>query len=539
MPLYRTHITILQQIATSHPDVNAFRVPQYDAETNEILQWHPITYSRFFADVELFARYWVQQFSSQGIPPRSVVGIWLGGSTYVDCVHIYSIVRAGYVPQLFSLKLPEPTIIFELLEKSNGKALIYDSSFFSPMSFSSSIPVHVAVDIRAETVADVSLPLIVESHNADETLMIFHTSGSTSGRPKVIRCSYSWWDACLVKSRECVVPKNPARQDVTTWMGSMCHIGQTFMFSGHLQHASCTVQTSSQAFPSSELMDMVARCGLNHLTIFPTYLAKHLRNSRQDPKLLGMLQNLDQIFYSGLMLGQEDEEWVYRHGIKLRNCFGNTECGAMLLSDTEWKGMNAPLVPMEGTAYGFFPTTSNVDSEAGHQNANNRFLELVILSTSPDCPDPALRSADGHYHTGDLFIELSPGRYVSRGRDDDWIKSENSLRCDTKAIEDNVRVTCSDLVEDCIVVGNGRPSPALFIEVKAGLDEEKIKKDIIRRTRHFQTRRYLHEKITSTNFVIVVPQGTLPRTASKGNIRRRAVEEAYRVELDRIYGVEH
>ena len=286
-------------------------------------------------------------------------------------------------------------------------------------------------------------------------------------------------------------------------------------------------------------MDMVARCGLNRMNIFPTYLAKHLRTSRQDPKLLGMLQNLDEIFYSGLMLGQEDEEWVHRHGIKLRNCFGNTECGAMLLSDPEWKGMNAPLVPMDGTDYGFFPTTSSSDSASGHQNANNRFLELVILSTSPDCPDPALRAADGHYHTGDLFIEVSPGHYVSRGRDDDWIKSENSLRCDTKAIEDNVRMTCPDLIEDCIVVGNGRPSPTLFIEMKAGLSEEKVKKDIVRRTRQFHARRYLHEKITSTKFIVVMPKNTLPRTASKGNIRRRAVEETYKVELDRIYGVEH
>jgi acyl-coenzyme A synthetase/AMP-(fatty) acid ligase len=284
-------------------------------------------------------------------------------------------------------------------------------------------------------------------------------------------------------------------------------------------------------------MDMVARCGLNRMIIFPTFLVKHLQNSRQDPKLLGMLQNLDEIFYSGLMLGQEDEEWVHRHGIVVRNCFGNTECGSMLLSDLNWKGMNAPLVPMEGTSYGFFPTASSSSSENGHQNVNSRFLELVILSSSPDCPDPALRSADGHYHTGDLFIEVSPGRYVSRGRDDDWIKTENSLRCDTKSIEDNVRTTCPDLVEDCIVVGYGRPSPTLFIEMKAGLDEQKVKKDIVRRTRPFHARRYLHEKIISANFIVVVPQDTLPRTASKGNIRRRAVEQTFKAELDRIYGV--
>ena len=317
----------------------------------------------------------------------------------------------------------------------------------------------------------------------------------------------------------------------------MCHIGQTFMYAGHLQHAACTIEPSAQAFPSSELMDMIARCGLNRLNQFPTFLAIHLRNSRQDPKLLAMLQNLDLIFYSGLMLSQDDEEWVHRHGIRIVNCFGSTECTAMLLSDPDWKGMRAPLVAMEGTEYGFFPIDSSSDDEPKHQNANGRLLELVILSSSKDCPDRSLRSADGHYHTGDLFLEVGPGQYVSRGRDDDWIKSENSLRCDTKAIEDNVRATCADLIEDCIVVGNGRASPALFIEAKAGLNEDKVKRDIIRRTRQFHSRRYLHERISSTKFIVVVPPNTLPRTATKGNIRRRAVEDSFKTQLDCIYGV--
>ena len=142
----------------------------------------------------------------------------IGGSTYVDCVHIYSIVRAGYVPQLFSLRLPEPDIIFELLAKSDGKALIYDASFASMMPSSPSIPIFMAVDVRSEEVPTISLSPIVEPQNGDDTVMIFHTSGSTSGQPKVIRCSFSWWDACLAKSRQCTTPQDPARQDVTIWM---------------------------------------------------------------------------------------------------------------------------------------------------------------------------------------------------------------------------------------------------------------------------------------------------------------------------------
>lgn len=76
MPTYRTQITVLQQIATEHPDSPAFQVPQYDPSTRQILQWHPVTFSRFLADVELYARYWSAQLTANGVLPRSVVGMW-------------------------------------------------------------------------------------------------------------------------------------------------------------------------------------------------------------------------------------------------------------------------------------------------------------------------------------------------------------------------------------------------------------------------------------------------------------------------------
>ena len=324
----------------------------------------------------------------------------------------------------------------------------------------------------------------------------------------------------------------------------MCHIGQNFMLWGSLQHGSCTIQPTKITFSSAELLDMVARCGLNRLNQFATFLATQLRASRTDAKLLNALRGMDEVLYSGLMLPREDEEWACSNGILLKNLFGSTECGAMLLSIGGTGPDSRLLCPIKGTSYGFFPVTSASTSEAGYVDANSRLLELVILSESGDCPDRSLRSADGHYHTGDLFLEVAPGRYISRGRDDDWIKSQNSLRCDTKAIEDNVRATCADLVADCIVVGNGRPSPALFVEPKADLDEatlatteDGLKREIIRRTRQFHARRYLHERITSTQFIFVVPRGTLPRTATKGNIRRKEVEKTFRTELDAVFGM--
>jgi acyl-coenzyme A synthetase/AMP-(fatty) acid ligase len=203
----------------------------------------------------------------------------------------------------------------------------------------------------------------------------------------------------------------------------------------------------------------------------------------------------------------------------------------MLLSGGHHKNP-ALLQALPGTSYRFVPIDSSEDESVHQSNAG--LHELVILADSPDCPG-VLRHADGDFHTGDLFQEVFPGWYIFRGRDDDWIKSESSLRCDTKAIEDNTRAMCGNLIAECIVVGTGRPSPIMFIEPAVDMDQNKLKREIIRKTRHFHSRRYLHERIISSDMIVIVPRQTLPRTSTKGNIRRRAVEEAFKAEIDKIF----
>ncbi|OBZ76346.1 hypothetical protein A0H81_03063 [Grifola frondosa] len=518
MASYRTHLTVLESSASLYPDSPAFRLPQLDPTTGEVCEWATVTYSQFHHDVDHFARYWTRELSALDVSPRSVIGAWMGGVTYVDVLHIYGIARAGYVPQLFSLRMPNPDIIFELLDKSKGAALICDPSYHSTL-LQTSVPAFAALDVRDATLADTPLPPL-EHRSGDETVMIFHTSGSTSGRPKLVPCSYAWWDFTLAKAEAVMAPK-PARAGARTSRGSVCHMGQSFMLAGALQHGSCTVQYTSPAFSSAELADMVHRCGLTRMAQFPTYLATHLRAARCDPKLRAILQGLDEILVSGLSMSDADQRFVRENGIALMDCYGSTECGAMLLS-ADARNPHV-LRPVTGTSYAFVSTAQETqpESETGYHDTNMRLLELVILADSPDCPDRALRHADGNYHTGDLFLE----------------RERAPLR--RRAIEDNVLAECSDVVGACIVVGTGRPSPALFVEPKQAIDgdSEELRKTIIRRTRRFHARRYLHERIASPDFVVVVPVGTLPRTATKGNIRRRAVEDAFKTQLDRMYGV--
>lgn len=150
------------------------------------------------------------------MPPTHTYGNRIGGLTYTDLLHIYGMSRAGYVPQLFSLRLPNPEVIFELLHKANAKALVYDSSFANVVK-DSPVPSHLAVG--AAGVAPMDEPLPAMPHTSiDDTAFFFHTSGSTSGSPKLVAYSYRWFDSAIRKSYQIMKPRNPDRQDVTTWM---------------------------------------------------------------------------------------------------------------------------------------------------------------------------------------------------------------------------------------------------------------------------------------------------------------------------------
>ena len=141
----------------------------------------------------------------------------LSGLSYIDALHIYGIARAGYIPQLFSLRLPNPDVIFELLVKAEARALIHDPSFESILR-NAPVPVHVAQEVQEQEVEDVELPDLPEPVNGEDIVMVFHTSGSTSGSPKLVRCSYKWLDSMIAKAKVVSRPRNQDVQDVTVWM---------------------------------------------------------------------------------------------------------------------------------------------------------------------------------------------------------------------------------------------------------------------------------------------------------------------------------
>jgi acyl-CoA synthetase (AMP-forming)/AMP-acid ligase II len=249
--MLRSHLTVLESSAARYPSSPVFKVPQLDSQ-GSIEGWESITYQRFRGDVESYARYWAGVFKRDRIPQRSVIGIWcvdkciaairsrliqifrVSGFTYTDVLHIYGISRAGYIPQLFSLRLPNPEVIYELLHRANAQALVCAQTFESVLQ-GSSVPVHPAVfGASASDDSSVKLPNLSLAQGSD-IAFIFHTSGSTSGSPKLVPCNYQWLNTVVDKSSQICSPRNPSsrQQDVTVMMFVCCRSCNRKMNSHH------------------------------------------------------------------------------------------------------------------------------------------------------------------------------------------------------------------------------------------------------------------------------------------------------------------
>jgi acyl-coenzyme A synthetase/AMP-(fatty) acid ligase len=144
----------------------------------------------------------------------------LTGLRYDDVITIYGVSRAGYIPQLISLRLTSSAAVLDLLRAAGAKALVVDPSYSSETGETLlSLPIHFSLAVRqmdGQSMAPLT-PLPVPA-STDETVMIFHTSGSTGGSPKLVPCSAAWIDSVVAKAREACAPVDPNRRDVCTWM---------------------------------------------------------------------------------------------------------------------------------------------------------------------------------------------------------------------------------------------------------------------------------------------------------------------------------
>ncbi|KAL1946336.1 hypothetical protein VTO73DRAFT_15463 [Trametes versicolor] len=455
----------------------------------------------------------------------------------------------GYTPQFFSAYFEDVQTIAELLSESGGRALIVDSFNASKVNVATT-PLHVphftALD-DAQIAQAVSTITEGGTHHVEATFSpdapvgpddiaaLFHSSGTTGGRPKIIPNTYKMLNAVISRKLPAAGLSGSSadgEQTVLNTLGSLVNIATFHVFLGCIYAGACMVQSSSLAIAPQEFVGMTRACSLNRLAVYATFLSSLIRAAKQDDAVKVSLQSLRDIFHTGVALNKEDEEWASANGLKVINSYSTTETGPLLRASSGPDSSSHLLRPLAGSHAVFLPNTNSEDSSDGPQ-----LYELAVPSGVDECPPAEFCGADGYYHTKDLFERVDDG-WVYRGRAGDWIKVVSGF-CDTKNMEDIVRKACPELVHDVVVVGSGRAFPCLIVESAvdglAGEKQHAVAEEIVKRAAELSKSLYAHERIQDPLRVLVVEKGTLPRTREKGNIRRGATEEMFAQQLNDIY----
>ena len=74
--LLPSHMTVFEKSASEYPDLAAFRLPVIDDQTGQVKEWTDVAYKHFWVDIQSCARMWSRILRCEGIPRRSVIGVW-------------------------------------------------------------------------------------------------------------------------------------------------------------------------------------------------------------------------------------------------------------------------------------------------------------------------------------------------------------------------------------------------------------------------------------------------------------------------------
>ncbi|KAK7464738.1 hypothetical protein VKT23_005944 [Stygiomarasmius scandens] len=556
--LEKTHLQILDDAAKSYPDKPLFWLPKSTPEPGKPLEeWVPLTRKQFHWHVLLAKRFYASNFARMGVASGSIVGLWLSGNSHEDLIHALGVSAAGCVPQLFSLYYSHSEVVFELLVNSNAKALVIDSNLISDISGCPVPTIDIVSESTVPPVYKVSFGMSEPcGEDAQETLqsadfsfadeknnvaIMHHTSGSTSKIPKLIPWTHKWLTSVYTKFEEAWAPGvKHATQDVYVRLGNFNHCATWYEYLGCVLQGGCMIMPSSLSFSTEEILNMIKCCGLNRLCQYSMMMQPVLERARREPDFFQTLKGLRTIMYGGTSLAPEIELWAHESGLNMANIFASSECGLLMISSPGPKP--SLFKPLNGISYKFVPARGSEDNVVSSNLLKLPLLELVILPDSPDFPTSKhlLDPDDGLFYTGDFFERASykgEDRFIFRGRNNDWIKCAMGQICDAKAIEDAVRQYCADLISDCVVVGQNRRGPALLIEpaIERTSGYKDLQNSIVQRLADFNRNRFPHERVDNSNLILIVEPGMLPRTAAKGNIRRKSAEEQFRARLDEIF----
>lgn len=479
-----------------------------------------------------------QLLSSHGesLRKRTTVGL-LCPSTPEFLFTWLALMRLGHAVLLIAPQC-QPAAIKSLCEQCKVDLLLYDdvyaelakesASFEGARITASALPfVHESSisDILSQPMDDLAAPNPpVQEH---DVAYLHHTSGTSSGIPKPIPQPHRAAVGVLPSFEE---GKNHATFTTTP----LYHGGIADLFRAWTSGALIWL-FPGKAVPITatnviKCLDTAAAASKDKSTPAVKYFSSVpyvLQMLEADPTGLKYLQSMHIVGVGGAALPPEIGDRLIKQGVNLISRFGSAECGFLMSShrdyskDGDWQYLRLPF------------DSAFVRFEASSDNLS----ELVVL---PGWPHMAKRNRDdGSFATADLF-EPHPtidGAWKYHSRADSQLTLVTGKKFDPAPLE--AAIATSELVEDALIFGNGRPYPGvlLFRSGKAGqMNDDEFLQHVWIAVEKLNSESQDHARL-SKGMMIAMPVLSEPlEKSSKGTILRGAAEKRFSKKIEGAYG---
>ncbi|CAG8737264.1 15325_t:CDS:2, partial [Racocetra fulgida] len=346
--------------------------------------------------INKYVNYWNKHLMNENLNKNSVIG-YLAQSNPEYLFNFMALWKLGFQILFLSPRNSESALI-NLLQETKSRILIYDPqlskiSLNVQNEINSQRPQLLNIFQHPNNLKNDAIDYFAPDPKLDENpyekiIAIFHSSGSTSF-PKLVPLSNRY----LLNA----VKSNHTHEIVLS-------IAPLFHIYGFIRALKCILSPGSiYAFPivagsiplANEILYSLKQSNARILHTLPATLEQIYKYY---PEEIKTLLNLKSIFYSGAALFPQVGEQLVQSGVKLRNSYGATEIGNLMLTpenlspDIPWNAMEL-IVP-----------ESNIEWIERNDILDGA-KELVIKKSSSILANIEGNTDNGDYRVGDLFIE--------------------------------------------------------------------------------------------------------------------------------------
>ncbi|OBZ90412.1 Linear gramicidin synthase subunit D [Choanephora cucurbitarum] len=238
------------------------------------------------------------------------------------------------------------------------------------------------------------------------------------------------------------------------------------------------------------------------------------------------IKRLKFAMFGGAALREASGDWLCEQGLNLCTMYGTTEINAIMTSD---------LSPQRKHHWSSFrmidPNTRCVFEDEGE------LMHLFMPADGLTLATNVSNRPDGSgYNTNDLFKPVGDGYYTYVGRRDDTLVMENGEKTNPLPMETTLRAC--DLIKQAAVLGQARQCTAALIELDPEVVSDMRSEDVMAQVqdavKKVNTQCPNHSKIIP-QMVKVLPLGQSLPSTDKCTIKRKAVEDMYREEIEALY----